>query len=188
MDQVIYASKGSIVGGEWRVVGDASAAGGARLENPDAGRAKVTTAVASPASYVEVSFDAEAGKPYRLWLRMQAQNNYWANDSVHVQISGSTNASGAAVYRIGTTASAEVNLEDCSGCGVSGWGWQDNGYGAGVLGPVIYFANTGTQTLRLQRRDDGVSIDQIVLSPVTYLNSAPGGLKNDTTILLEAGG
>jgi phosphatidylserine/phosphatidylglycerophosphate/cardiolipin synthase-like enzyme len=187
-DRVIYASKGTIVGGDWRVVSDASAAGGARLENPDAGRAKVTTAAASPTSYVEVSFNAEAGQPYRLWLRLRAQNNYWANDSVHVQFSGSTNASGAAVYRIGTTASAEVNLEDCGGCGVSGWGWQDNGYGAGVLGPVVYFATTGPQTLRIQRRDDGVSIDQIVLSPATYLNSAPGTLKNDTTILQEAGG
>jgi hypothetical protein len=185
---VLYAAEGVITGSDWNVVSDTSAAGGARVHNPDAGRAKITTALASPASYVEMTFNAEAGKAYRLWLRLRAQNNYWANDSVHVQFSGSTNASGAAVYRIGTSASAEVNLEDCGGCGVSGWGWQDNGYGAGVLGPVVYFATSGPQTIRLQRRDDGVSVDQIVLSPAGYLNSAPGALKNDTTILPKSGG
>jgi hypothetical protein len=68
---------------------------------------------------------------------------------------------------------------------VSGWGWQDNGYGAGVLGPTIYFATSGTQTIRIQQREDGISLDQIVLSPATFLKTAPGALKNDTTILAK---
>jgi endonuclease/exonuclease/phosphatase family metal-dependent hydrolase len=51
--------------------------------------------------------------------------------------------------------------------------WQDNGYGLGVLGPTIYFAATGTQTVRVQTREDGLSIDQIVLSPFNYLSAAP---------------
>ena len=29
----------------------------------------------------------------------------------------------------------------------------------------MYFATTGPQTIRIQRREDGISIDQIVLSP-----------------------
>jgi hypothetical protein len=37
-------------------------------------------------------------------------------------------------------------------------------------------------------REDGLSIDQIVLSPQTYLNSSPGTLLNDTTILPRPGG
>jgi hypothetical protein len=37
--------------------------------------------------------------------------------------------------------------------------------------------------VRVQTREDGLSIDQIVLSPATYLATAPGALKNDTTIL-----
>jgi acid phosphatase len=76
-----------------------------------------------------------------------------------------------------------MNLEECSGCGIQGWGWQDNGWGVGVLGPQIFFQTTGQQTLRVQVREDGLSIDQIVLSPTTYLNSSPGASKNDTTIL-----
>jgi hypothetical protein len=39
------------------------------------------------------------------------------------------------------------------------------------------------QTIRIQRREDGISIDQIVLSRVTYLARSPGATKNDATIL-----
>ena len=76
-----------------------------------------------------------------------------------------------------------MNLEDCSGCGLSGWGWQDNGWGVGVMGQSIYFQTTGAHKIRVQVREDGLSIDQIVLSPVTYLSASPGTLMNDTTIL-----
>jgi hypothetical protein len=81
-----------------------------------------------------------------------------------------------------------VNLEDCSGCGVRGWGWQDNGWGVGVLGPVISFPTAGLKTLRLQNREDGLTIDQVVLSPATYLERSPGGLKDDATVLNERDG
>jgi HKD family nuclease len=185
LELVLHAAVASISGGSWRVVTDSSAAGGSRIENPDAGGAKINTAFANPSSYVELTFQAEANTPYRLWIRGRAHNNYWGNDSVHVQFSGSVNASGTPIYRIGTTAAAWVNLEDCSGCGIAGWGWQDNGYGG--LGPVIYFATSGTHTIRIQTREDGFSIDHIVLSAGTYLNSAPGALKNDTTILPRSG-
>jgi hypothetical protein len=65
---------------------------------------------------------------------------------------------------------------------VHGWGWQDNGYGAGVLGAPLYFTE-GQQTIRIQGREDGMSIDQIVLSSDMYLNTSPGATKDDHTIL-----
>jgi len=74
-------------------------------------------------------------------------------------------------------------VESCSGCGLQAWGWQDNGYGIGVLGPLVYFAQPGSQTIRVQQREDGISIDQIVLSPMRYLTVAPGATKNDATLL-----
>ncbi len=86
------------------------------------------------------------------------------------------------IYRIGTTGAADVNLEDCSGCGLSGWGWQDNGWGTNVLGPRLYFEAARTQTIRIQNREDGLLIDQVMLSPDTYLNTPPGSLQNDATI------
>ena len=183
-DIVIRPAATAVVHGGWSVVADSSAAGGSAVRDADAGAAKRTAPLAAPSDYFDVSFTVAAGVPYRLWLRGRAQNNSPYNDSVFVQFSGSLDAAtGAAAYRIGTTSATVVNLEDCSGCGLSGWGWQDNGWGAGVLGPEVEFASSGQQTLRIQTREDGLSIDQIVLSPSTYRYSSPGALKNDTTIL-----
>jgi regulation of enolase protein 1 (concanavalin A-like superfamily) len=180
---VLWTADASRTAGAWRLVADATAAGGLRMNHPDAGAGKVATAAASPANYFELTFNAVAGVPYRLWMRGKADGDYWANDSVFVQFSGSVTANGSATWRIGTASAAEYNLEECSGCRVSGWGWQDNGWGSGVLGPLVYFAKSGTQTIRIQTREDGLSIDQIVLSPTTYLQTAPGPNKNDATIL-----
>ena len=185
-DIVLYASEATRAG-NWQVVSDSTAAGGARIHNPDQGAPKRSTALANPADYFEMTFNAQANTPYRLWIRGKAQSDNWANDSIFIQFSGSVTSGQAPTYRIGTTSATEMNLEDCSGCGVQGWGWQDNGWGVGVLGPQIFFQTSGTQTIRVQVREDGLSIDQIVLSPTTYLNNSPGALKNDTTILPRSG-
>lgn len=187
-DVVLYAAEASVRAGSWSPTSDPTAAGGARLANADSGVPKLTDPLANPAHYFEVTFNAEAGTAYRLWIRGKAQADYWGNDSIFAQFSDSTNSSGAAVFRIGTTSGTAINLEDCSGCGLSGWGWQDNGWGVGVFGQPIYFANTGPHTIRIQPREDGLSIDQIVLSPSTYFNAPPGQLKNDTTILPKSDG
>jgi hypothetical protein len=184
---VLYTASAQVVAGGWKVTPDATAAGGARLQNPDAGAAKLTQALAAPVSYFELTFDADAGKPYRLWIRAVAQNNNYINDSVFVQFDGSTDAAGVPANRIGTASAATFVLEDCSGCGVQGWGWQDNGYGAGVLGPVVYFATGGAQRVRVQIREDGIGIDQLVLSAVRYATQAPGATRNDATVLPASG-
>jgi len=180
---VRWATAATTIAGNWHMVaGDATAAGGSRIELPDAGVPKIPAAIASPPNYFELTFTAEANKRYRLWIRGRAQNDSYNNDSVYVQFSGSVTSTGAPVNRINTTEAVPVVLEDCSACGVAGWGWQDNGYGTGVLGPLLYFT-AGSQTIRVQQREDGISIDQIVLSPDTYLTASPGTTKNDTTIL-----
>jgi hypothetical protein len=84
---------------------------------------------------------------------------------------------------IGTTSAMSVILEDGSGAGVSGWGWQDNAYGPAVTPAPVVFETSGVQTLRILPREDGLSIDQIVLSSDRYLTAAPGAVKNDATIL-----
>ena len=78
-----------------------------------------------------------------------------------------------------------VNLEECSGCGISGWGWEDDGWGArNVNGGVLRFPEGGYQRIRIQVREDGVSLDQIVLSAERYRTTRPGTAKGDTTILV----
>jgi hypothetical protein len=180
---VLYAADAAAMTAPWRMEPDSTAAGGRRAWNPDAGIPKILTASADPAGSIEFTFDAEAGRPYRLWIRGKAERDDWTNDSAHVQFSGSVDAQGTPTYRIGTSASAVYSLESCSGCGLAGWGWEDNGWGQGVLGPVIYFATTGTQRVRVQNREDGLSFDQIVLSAERFLNGPPGPAKSDTTIV-----
>ena len=181
-DVVLYAGRATTIAGAWAAVADASAAGGVRMSNPDAGAPKLMTPLAAPANYFELPFAAAAGVPYRLWMRGRAQNDSYANDSVYVQFSGSLTAAGTPTFRIGTTSATTVNLEEAANVGVSGWGWQDNGYGLNVLGPALYFDGT-PETLRVQVREDGFSIDQIVLSPATFLSASPGTTKNDVVIL-----
>jgi phosphatidylserine/phosphatidylglycerophosphate/cardiolipin synthase-like enzyme len=185
---VLYASKPTLRVGSWLIENDSTAAGGARIRNPNGNAPKITTASADPASYFELTFYAQAGQGYHLLLRGKADGNNWANDSVFVQFTNSQTSNGTPAWRIGSASAAEVNLEDCSGCGLSGWGWQDNAYGNGAIPQLIYFSASGWQTLRVQPREDGLSIDQIVLSHTIYASTSPGSLKNDTTILAEADG
>jgi hypothetical protein len=182
---VLWPAANATLHGNWIVTPDPTAAGGGRVQNPNASLAKVP-ASSSPADYLEMTFSADAQKPYRLWMRARAESNSWANDSVHVQFSGSVTAAGAPAFRIGTTSATTFTLEDCTGCGLSGWGWQDNGFGTAVMGPAIYFSKTGPQTIRIQRREDGIAIDQIVLSAERYFTSAPGAVTRDTVVLGES--
>src|SRR3990170_2615251 len=182
----LLATDAAVVQGNWTVVADATAAGGARLWNRDAGVPKLTVPLAAPANFVELTFHAEANRGYRLWIRGRADQNAWTNDSVYAQFSGAVTDTGVPVYQIGSTSATWLGIEDCSGCGLQGWGWQDNGYGTGVLGPLVYFAQTGPQTLRIQQREDGISIDQVVLSPAQYLSVAPGATTNDATVVATA--
>ena len=183
-DIVLYASEAPVRAGTWRVVSDTTAAGGRRLEHPEAGAAAIDPPLANPVHFVELAVNVMPDTDYRLWLRLKGAGNSGYSDSVWVQTPDTVDPDSTPIFRIGTTSATRVNLQDCNGCSsISGWGWQDNGFGAGVLGPVLRFATGGVQTIRIQAREDGVSIDQVVLSPANYLTRAPGALRNDTTIL-----
>jgi len=114
-------------------------------------------------------------------VRGKAANNSYYHDSAFVQFSDSVTSTGTAVDRIGTTSAAAVVLQGCTGNPEQGWGWQDTGWcGSGAN---IYFNSTGTHTIQVQVRESGFEIDQIVLSPQTYLTAAPGSRVSDTTIV-----
>jgi PKD domain len=167
--------------GRFRRVSASGAAGGIAIENPDAGEAKKSTALAAPANYVDISFEAGAGVPYYVWVRMKAAGDSGANDSLYMQFSNAVNASGTSIYRIGTTAGMPVVLEKCDGAGRLGWGWNDSGWCK--PGAPVYFKTAGPQRLRIQQREDGVMFDQIVISAAAYAAKSPGLLKVDTTIV-----
>ena len=172
--------------GQWSRVADPTAAGGVRLYDANLGAPKVNTPVADPSSRVIVQFYPEPTLTYKLWVRLKADGNSWANDSVWLQFSGATDASGTPKYQVFGTTGLAINLEECSGCGESGWGWEDDGWGTrNMNGVTLRFPNPDwdPQYMVIQTREDGVSIDQIVLSAEKYLTTRPGAAKNDATIL-----
>lgn len=180
---VLYAADAETAG-RWSLVSDPLAAGGTRAYDRNAGTAKVTTPAAQPANFITLAFVADPARTYKLWLRLKADGNDYGNDSVWVQFSGSATQSGSEVYRIGTMSGLAVNLEECANCGTSGWGWEDDGWGAvNRNGVTLRFPEGGQQWIRIQTREDGVSVDQIVLSAAQYVTTRPGAAKNDTTIL-----
>ena len=157
--------------GAWTTQADASAADSVALATPDAGWAATNAPLAQPKDFVDVRFVAQAGVPYRVWLRMKAAANSKFSDSVWLQFSDAL-VDGVPAYGINTESGLLVNLENCSNCGTSGWGWQDGAYWL-TKSPVT-FGSTGTQTLRVQTREDGAAFDQVVISSSTWLSASPG--------------
>ena len=183
-ESVLYVSGASVHGG-WQQAGDRTAADGLRVWHPDAGAPKLSTALASPTNYVEIWFLADPTQDYKVWIRLKAQNDSWANDSIFMQFDGGALAGGKTRYAVGTTDALDINLEECSGCGVAGWGWRDERWGStrGSAPVLLRFPNGGWQRVRVQTREDGVSFDQIVLSSGKYVSTPPGPAKRDNTIL-----
>ncbi len=179
-DVVLYASKAPVRAGSWVIISDSTAAAGSAITTP-VSTTKISTPLASPANYFQMTFPANAGQPYHLWIRGKAANNSYSHDSVFVQFSDSVTSAGAAVDRIGSASAAAVVLQGCTGNPEKGWGWEDNGWCG--TGTNVRFQTTGTHTIRLQLRESGFEIDQIVLSPQTYLTAAPGSRENNSTIL-----
>lgn len=178
---VLYSADATNLHGTWTRVPDATAAGGQYLSTPDAGWSSVNAPLAAPNDYFDVAFTAPASTAYHVWFRMRATANSKYNDSAWVQYSDAV-SNGAAVYALGSANALLLNLENCAGCGDSGWGWKDGAYWLSQAS-TIQFSSSGPHTMRVQVREDGVQIDQIVLSPANYLSSAPGATMNDATIV-----
>jgi hypothetical protein len=168
--------------GSWTTASDPASPNGIKLVTTDIGWASTGAPPATPADYIDVTFNANAGTPYTLWLRLQALARSKYNDSLWVQFSDAL-AGGSAVYPLNSTSALLVNLAtDAAAGSLNGWGWSNSAYW--IAQPTtITFATSGTHTLRIQVREDGVQLDQIVLSPTTYLNTAPGPATLDSTIV-----
>ncbi len=148
------------------------------LVSPDLGWASTSAPLASPSNYFEHTFVAPAGS-YRVWFRVRSLNDLKPNDSVFVQYSDALKANNLPVYRIGTTSALVVNLAtDSTGTSLRDWGWVDGAYWLSQT-TTVKFAAGGSHRLRVQVREDGVSVDQIILSAATYRTVPPGPPTND---------
>ena len=183
-DIVLTTSDVTITQGNWATASGSDAAGGQFLSSVDSGWSTTTAPFASPNDFFEATFTASANTPYHVWLRLRASENSKYNDSVWVQFNDATDLNGAEIHRIGSAGGLLVNLENCSGCGMSGWGWQDKAFWLSQAS-TIQFPTSGTHRIRVQTREDGVQLDQIVLSASTYLANAPGQAVNDATLVTK---
>jgi hypothetical protein len=181
---VIYASDvpAANLHGAWTKASDATSPNGIKLVTPDNGSPTANAPLASPTDYVDVTFTADANKPYAVWLRMKALNNNKFNDSIWVQFSDAL-AGGATIYPLNSTSGLSVNLAtDAGASSLSNWGWQNGSYWL-TQSTTISFASGGAHTIRIQTREDGVQFDQIVLSGAHYLTASPGSVSNDSKIV-----
>ncbi|HXE79122.1 MAG TPA: right-handed parallel beta-helix repeat-containing protein [Vicinamibacterales bacterium] len=160
---------------------DETAAAGRVIRSEDRGW-YAAQPLENPHNVVEFTFTAMAGVRYRVWFRMAAAGGSAQNDSVFAQFTRTVAANGSPIHRLGTTSAIIVNRQQCSGCAISGWGWTDGAWWIGQPA-IVTFTTTGMQRMRVQLREDGVRLDQIVLSPVQYLNAAPGMAEDDNTVV-----
>ena len=167
---VLYASDFRTVGTHWSLVSDASAVAGRALSNAGG----VLTAVsATPSSYAEATFFAEAGRTYYVWIRARgdAPGNF-SSDAFWVQFDQSTTPAGEATVRIGTTSAAPYN----GYAALTGYNWlggdatNDN---ENIPPLAVRFATSGAQTLRLQSRQAPLRIDEVWLSTTQSTRPVP---------------
>ena len=193
-DIVVYASDipASSIHGMWTTAGDATSPNGIKLITPITGWSTASAPLAAPVDYFDVSIGAEANTPYTIWLRLQATNNSKASDSVWLQFSDAQ-VNGSAAYPIGTSSGLLVKLaSDSTGSSDNAWGWVNGAYWLAQQATVS-FPTSGIHTVRVQVRFSGVQVDQIVLSPLTYMNAAaacpnacassPGTISSDRVIV-----
>jgi PKD repeat protein len=186
-DVVLYAADvpPAALHGAWVHEPDAGAAGGVRLGTPDRGWAANDAPLANPTHYFDASFNARAAVDYRVWVRLSATRDSKWNDAVWLQFSDAMNASGTPLYRIGSAEGLLVNLAPtASAKSLHGWGWANGAYWLQQT-TAVRFASDGTHTVRVQVREDGVRIDQVVLSAEQYWNVPPGAVRDDTTIVVK---
>jgi hypothetical protein len=182
-DIVLYASSMTTIAGRWSRVPSWSGAGGEKMQSTEEGWAATDAPLASPSDYFEAEFVPEANRAYRIWLRLRGGGDSLSSDSVWVQFSGSVDGGGAPLYRIGSSAALLVNLAACSECGISSWGWRNTTWWLDQQDTVVRFASSAPQRIRIQTREDGVEVDQVVLSPMTYFNEAPGSVTDDSVVV-----
>lgn len=170
---VIHTSNVCDFHGNFHLQGDATAADGLHAEDmPNLGLRVGghfgNAAESSPTHYFDASFKAQAGKLYHLWARIAvaADNDFGTSDSMYIQFSDALE-NGDPVNRMGTSQGLVVSKSNKT------WEWDDIWEGTENTGEIMSFEHTGDHTFRVQRREDGAMIDQILLSSSTYFNAPP---------------
>jgi regulation of enolase protein 1 (concanavalin A-like superfamily) len=183
---VLYASDtlSSNRHGAWGLTNNPDSPDGLTLGMGNDGLAALEAPLASPTHYVDLEFDATAGTLYTLWLRLYPVSDSKWNDSVWVQFSDAL-VNDAPAYEMNTNGGLLVNLAtDSTAASLHRWGWANGAYWL-AQPATVSFSTTGPHTIRIQLREDGVGLDQIVLSSGRYRDARPGRVTDDHTIVTK---
>lgn len=130
------------------------------------------SAESHPEHYFDVSFNANKDTKYHVWARLKvvAESDWGTSDSLYMQFSDSYMDIGYTdpVNQIWGNEGLVVTHGDDT------WEWNDIWTGITNRGEEFYLANNGAHTLRVQRREDGFAVDQVVISSSTYMSGSPG--------------
>ena len=96
--------------GAWEPQADSTAADGTALGTVDSGWSSTSAPLAQPSDYFDVRFPAQAGRSYRVWLRLKAEADSKWNDSVWLQFSDAR-VNGEPAYGINSTEGLAIDLE-----------------------------------------------------------------------------
>ena len=170
---MIHANDACATHGFFHKESDETAADGIRIEDmPDLGQRVGghfgKAAESSPEHYVDFGFSALAGIDYHIWARMRVvtTGNTGTSDSFFIQFSDSLK-DGFEINRIGTSEALAVSN------GSRDWGWDDNYVDAGTTGEIFRVESDGEHVVRVQRREDGNSFDQLLISSTVSSDPLP---------------
>ena len=181
-NRAAYGSPPSERQNQWLLAATTPPRLGLRAYDRTRARRRCRAAVAG--AFVAVEFVVDPALVYKLWVRLKADGNSWANDSVWVQFAGAANAAGKPSLSRGDNLGPRRQSR-----GMPQLRRRRVGLGRRRLGRgqsqrrAAPLSEGGTQQISIQPREDGVSIDQIILSAERYLTTRPGKAKNDTTIV-----
>lgn len=167
---VLYGSDFTVYGtSHWSKLSDSNAVGGYALKSSNV----YASVQASPSDYVQATFTANAGTTYYVWARGKGDiYQEWYSDAFWVQFDKSTDTAGTAVYRIGTTDGYQYN--GYAYFTAYNWlGGDAQNTNIDVAPLTIKFTTTGTQTIRIQSRQQPMRIDEVWVSPTQSTRPNP---------------
>ncbi len=170
-DVVVYASdlREEHLTDDWRFFDLKGAPGGRMLGIPDDAHPPASP----PDESCQVTFrvPVRAGTPYRVWVHLRRGSYEMKTVPGHlwVQFGAAVDRDGRAVYPIGTREALSLR-----GTTDDRWVWTDRDLGEpATVPPPVFFKSSGEVVVKITIGIGGTAFDQLVLSPLRYLEKAP---------------
>lgn len=169
-DVVVYASElPRSALSEFRFWDDPASPGGKSVGYPNNGDILDPPPENDP--HVTFRVKVERGVPYRCWVHMKvgAPKGKAKANKVFVQFSDAVDKAGKEVLRPGTG-----SYLTAKGPEREGWTWVScDAVPPAASENLVSFRTGGEVTVRIQGGEEGVSFDQVVLSPARFLDKPP---------------